>query len=103
MLHALVTAVICFLNDIPAKVCAEPQCIAHSILLPSTDHLNPLMMSLATCKRLTSLKLKHVTLSSEDLVVVVKDLSNLTALKLKNVYLSDENKVTEVCLHVSKI
>ena len=80
-----------FSNDIPAKVCAEPQCIAHSILLPSTDHLNPLMMSIATCERLTSLKLKDVTLSSENLVVVVKALPNLTALKLKSVYLSDEN------------
>ena len=52
--------------------------------------LDPLVDSLVTCQRLTSLKLTRVTLSLQSLLAVVKGLYNLRALGLEGVSLSDE-------------
>ena len=53
--------------------------------------LDPLVDSLVACQRLTSLDLRHVILSLQSLLAVVKGLHNLRALELKEgVSLSDE-------------
>ena len=52
--------------------------------------LAPLVDSLVTCQRLTSLGLTGVTLSLQSLLAVVKGLHNLRALGLVEVSLSDE-------------
>ena len=52
--------------------------------------LDPLVDSLEACQRLTSLDLRHVTLSLQSLLAVVKGLHNLRALGLKKVFLLDE-------------
>ena len=54
-------------------------------------HLAPLVDSLVTCQRLTSLELREVTLSLHScLLAVVKGLHNLRALELEKVSLSDD-------------
>ena len=52
--------------------------------------LDPLVNSLVACQILTSLDLRHVTLSLQCLLAVVKGLHNLRALGLKWMYLSDK-------------
>ena len=57
--------------------------------LPGTP-LDPLMESLVTCQRLTSLELRDVTLSLQNWITLVKGLPNLRALGLEKVSLSDK-------------
>ena len=52
--------------------------------------LDPLVESLVTCQRLTSLELDYITLSLQSCITLVKGLHNLRALRLKRVSLSDE-------------
>ena len=52
--------------------------------------LAPLVDSLVTCQRLTSLGLESVTLSLQNLLAVVEGLHNLRILGLASVSLSDE-------------
>ena len=52
--------------------------------------LGPLVDSLVACQRLTSLELRELTLSLQNLLAVVKGLHNLRALGLEWVYVSDE-------------
>ena len=58
--------------------------------LPDPLPLAPLVDSLVACQRLTSLKLRGVTLSLQSLLAVVKGLHNLRALGLEMVSLSDD-------------
>ena len=53
-------------------------------------HLDPLVESLVTCQRLTSLKLSYINLSLQNWITLVKGLHNLRALGLVWVSLSDE-------------
>ena len=57
--------------------------------LPDTP-LDPLVESLVTCQRLTSLELNCIDLSLQSWITLVKGLHNLRALRLKGVSLSDE-------------
>ena len=52
--------------------------------------LDPLVESLVTCQRLTSLELSRITLSLQSCITLVKGLHNLRALGLEEVSLSDE-------------
>ena len=52
--------------------------------------LDPLVESLVTCKKLTSLELSMFTLSLQSLMTLMKGLHNLRALRLEEVDLSDE-------------
>ena len=52
--------------------------------------LDPLVESLVTCQRLTSLELSHINLSLQSCITLVKGLHNLRALGLEEVSLSDE-------------
>ena len=54
------------------------------------DPLDPLVESLVTCQKLTSLEMSKLILSFQNLMTLVKGLHNLRALGLKGVYLSDE-------------
>ena len=51
--------------------------------------LDPLVESLVTCQRLTSLELSCFDLSFQSWITLVKKLHNLRALGLGEVYLSD--------------
>ena len=57
--------------------------------LPDTP-LDPLVESLVTCQRLTSLELSHINLSLQNCITLVKGLHNLRALGLEWMSLSDE-------------
>ena len=57
--------------------------------LPDTP-LGPLVESLVTCQRLTSLELSHIKLSLQSCITLVKGLHNLRALGLEEVSLSDK-------------
>ena len=57
--------------------------------LPDRPPLDPLVDSLVACQKLTSFKLREVTLSLQSLLAVVKGLHNLRALGLEKVSLSD--------------
>ena len=52
--------------------------------------LDPLVESLVTCQRLTSLELSHIDLSLQSWITLVKGLHNLRALGLERVSLSDK-------------
>ena len=52
--------------------------------------LDPLVESLVTCQRLTSLELSRIDLSHQNCITLVKGLHNLRALGLEWVSLSDE-------------
>ena len=52
--------------------------------------VDPLVDSLVTCLKLTSLALDDVSLSLKNLLAVVKSLHNLRVIRLKEVSLSDE-------------
>ena len=54
------------------------------------DTLDPLVESLVTCQRLTSLELNHIDVSLQNCITLVKGLHNLRALRLKRVSLLDE-------------
>ena len=56
--------------------------------LPGTP-LDPLVESLVTCQRLTSLELNCITLSLQSWITLVKGLHNLRALGLERVSLLD--------------
>ena len=58
--------------------------------LPERPPLDPLVESLVTCQRLTSLELSHINLSLQNCITLVKGLHNLRALGLEEVSLSDE-------------
>ena len=58
--------------------------------LPDQPALDPLVESLVTCQRLTSLELSRIDLSLQNCITLVKGLHNLRALGLKGVSLSDE-------------
>ena len=57
--------------------------------LPDTS-LDPLVESLVTCQRLTSLELNDIALSFRSWITLVKGLHNLRALGLEKVSLSDK-------------
>ena len=63
------------------------------VLIPLPDPLPvaPLVDCLVACQRLTSLKLRKVTLPLQSLLAVVKGLHNLRALRLKGVSLLDDS------------
>ena len=58
--------------------------------LPGRPPLDPLVESLVTCQRLTSLELDYITLSLQSCITLVKGLHNLRALGLERMSLSDE-------------
>ena len=58
--------------------------------LSELSFLDPLVESLVTCQRLTSLELKRITLSLQSWIKLVKELHNLRALGLESVSMSDE-------------
>ena len=73
-------------------MCMSTVC-CHSLILSSYHlpvHLEPLVESIVTCQRLTSLALEEVTLSLQSLLAVVEKLQNLRALKLEGVSLLEE-------------
>ena len=71
---------------------------SHTMHLPVTP-LDPLVESLVTCQRLTSLKLIYCNLSLQSWITLVKGLHNLRALTLWSVTLSDERVSAEFELH----